>query len=70
MKTKDYVALCIAKNPVTQKCMDKINQLGEILLNQKTPIRVLHRRPIAIRKKGVHKIEAKLIPGICNYIFL
>lgn len=62
-KSKEYNALCITKTPVTQQHLDKLNSLGEITIRQKTPIRVLHRRPLAIRERKIHKITAKAVPN-------
>lgn len=69
-KTKEYNALCIAKNTITQEQIAKLNDLSEVTLMQKTPIRVLHRRPLAVREKNIYKIKAKKIPGKTkiNYI--
>ncbi|KAF5300240.1 hypothetical protein FQR65_LT09194 [Abscondita terminalis] len=66
LKTKDYVALCLTKDPVTQEQIDKINNCGEIVLDQKTPIRVLHRRPLAVRKKPIYQMRASLVPNKDN----
>lgn len=62
-KTKEYNALCIAKTAITQKEIDTLNGINEIVLMQKTPIRVLHRRPLAVREKKIYKITAKTVPG-------
>lgn len=66
LKTKDYLALCITKDVVTQEQINKINSFGEVVLNQKTPIRVLHRRPVAVRKKKVYQMRATLVPNNDN----
>ncbi|KAF2880018.1 hypothetical protein ILUMI_26139 [Ignelater luminosus] len=70
MKSKDYVALCITKQPVTQEQMDKIDNAGSLVLKQKTPIRVLHRRPLAVRDKKIEEMKAHLIPGKDNMFIL
>jgi len=38
-----------------------INGLGRAVLKQKTPIRVLHRRTLAVRDKVIHSIVAEFI---------
>lgn len=68
MKTKDYIALCLAKYPVTQEQLDKINNVGSLVIEQKTPIRVLHRRPLAIRNKRIDEMKANLVPGMYVYV--
>lgn len=65
-KTKNYTALCVATDEVTEEIINKINQVGSVDITQKTPIRVLHRRPLAERNKKIHSMEAKLIPGNIN----
>ncbi|KAB0795544.1 hypothetical protein PPYR_07543 [Photinus pyralis] len=62
LKTKEYIALCLTKDTITQEQIDKINNYGKITLEQKTPVRVLHRRPLAVRKKNVLRMEARLVP--------
>lgn len=63
-KTKDYNALCLCKDPVTQEQIDKINNHGKVDILQKTPIRVLHRRPLAVRTRTIHEMKAKLVEGM------
>lgn len=63
-KSKDYEALCVCKVPVTQDMMDLINKTAPVQLKQKTPIRVLHRRPLAVRDRTIHSMRAELIPGM------
>ncbi|XP_065155524.1 tRNA pseudouridine synthase Pus10 [Atheta coriaria] len=59
-KTKNYVALCVTKQKVTQEMLDKINDYGEVEIQQKTPIRVLHRRPLAVRPRMILSMKATL----------
>lgn len=68
-KTKEYNALCISKTEITQEQMEKLNDIREITLMQKTPIRVLHRRPLAVRERKICKIKAKKVTGK-KYFFL
>ena len=42
--------------------MCKLSQVNEIELFQKTPIRVLHRRPFAIRTRKVHSLNVERLP--------
>lgn len=57
-KTKAYCALCIARDGYDPKVLDRLSGLTELTLNQKTPIRVLHRRCLATRQKMIHKMIA------------
>ncbi|XP_074662559.1 tRNA pseudouridine synthase Pus10-like isoform X2 [Tubulanus polymorphus] len=61
-KTKSYSALCWVKDAVTQPTLDnKINGITDLVLNQKTPIRVLHRRPLAVRERTIHSMSAEYL---------
>lgn len=64
-KKKSYTALCIveSKNEI-DVLVNKINEMGKekIIIIQKTPIRVAHRRPILPRKKCIYQMIAKKLP--------
>lgn len=62
-KTKEYNAICVSKTEITQEQIDELNGLEEVVLLQKTPIRVLHRRPLAVREKKIYKIRAQKVAG-------
>lgn len=67
-KRKHYRALVwIAQENFTEKDVDEINKkfeaLGEIVIQQKTPIRVLHRRTNMTRTRSVYYIRAKYEGG-------
>ncbi|KAJ1667138.1 hypothetical protein EV178_001631 [Coemansia sp. RSA 1646] len=64
-KTKHYCALVWVSEQLSQEKIDDINSLGqsEILLQQKTPIRVLHRRAPLIRPKKLLSLEISHIEG-------
>ncbi|KAL4238436.1 putative tRNA pseudouridine synthase Pus10 [Mactra antiquata] len=55
-KVKKYRALCWCKEPVTDEQLHKLSSLKELTILQKTPIRVLHRRPLATRDRIIHNI--------------
>ena len=42
-KRKQYTALCICSRPLTEEDFRKISQISNLKIDQKTPIRVLHR---------------------------
>lgn len=56
-KTKQYRALCCCSRVLTKEDIDKIEGLGGLDIDQKTPIRVLHRRTISSRRRRIHKIK-------------
>lgn len=62
MKTKEYHALCkVLDHDAREKCADKLKVLSgmfPVTLQQATPVRVLHRRPVAVRERIVHWLEA------------
>lgn len=61
-KTKNYRAFCICKpNENTVDLINKLNDVKNMEIVQKTPIRVLHRRPLASRIRMIHSIRAQLI---------
>nr|XP_022903062.1 putative tRNA pseudouridine synthase Pus10 [Onthophagus taurus] len=71
LKTKDYQALCRTKNDITQEQIDKMNETGlnPFVIKQQTPIRVLHRRPLAVRERTIHKMDTKKVEG-SPYLFI
>lgn len=63
-KKKIYLAIVmVPPHKNLENNLEKLNQLQNmpIILDQKTPIRVLQRRPNLIRTKNIYKIHGKLI---------
>ncbi|XP_015922078.1 tRNA pseudouridine synthase Pus10 [Parasteatoda tepidariorum] len=60
-KRKTYSALCVVKKTLKQEDVDHLEGLEDVKLNQKTPIRVLHRRTLSIRERLIHSIKGKII---------
>lgn len=52
-KNKTYEAYCVAWN-VDMERLAALDEEAPLTLQQKTPMRVLHRRPIATRPRTVH----------------
>ncbi|KAK2161855.1 hypothetical protein LSH36_108g01106 [Paralvinella palmiformis] len=70
-KVKRYSAMCWANKVLSQELLDsRLNHLENLIIQQKTPIRVLHRRALAIRERAIHKISAKLKDDHHFVIFL
>ncbi|CAL4123594.1 unnamed protein product, partial [Meganyctiphanes norvegica] len=65
-KTKSYSALCFIREGYSESQIETLNKQDEIVLQQKTPLRVLHRRPLAIRPRTVFKMSAQ---PINNFFF-
>jgi tRNA pseudouridine synthase 10 len=62
-KRKTYMALCIAPSRpfVSIKDLEKLSEMKNLELQQKTPIRMLHRRPNSIRSQTVYEMNAEPI---------
>ncbi|PNF36173.1 putative tRNA pseudouridine synthase Pus10 [Cryptotermes secundus] len=60
-KTKRYMALCICSDPIESRSLAELSNIKDLTLSQKTPIRVLHRRPLATRSRIVHSMKAWLL---------
>lgn len=57
-KTKAYCALCLASQGYSSDVLDEVSKMREVKVNQKTPLRVLHRRNLATRQRLIHTISA------------
>jgi len=60
-KIKRYMALCISSDPIEVQSLEQLSNIKDLTLSQKTPVRVLHRRPLATRPKIVHSMKAWLL---------
>ena len=57
-KTKTYTALCITPQPIKLEVLRaKLESIKDLELEQQTPIRVLHRRPNATRRRTVYYMK-------------
>lgn len=66
-KKKIYRALCIVKEPVTVEIMQRLNVPDGFTIDQLTPLRVLHRRPLLKRPRRVYSVNAYVNKGNFNY---
>ncbi|RZF34963.1 hypothetical protein LSTR_LSTR010055 [Laodelphax striatellus] len=60
-KTKEYCALCIVHGPLPAN-LAALNSLAPVTLSQRTPVRVLHRRPVALRPRTIHRMTVQPVP--------
>ena len=60
-KRKEYRALVWAPEKLTQESLDTLSAMEDLVVHQKTPIRVLHRRALATRDRTIHKMSAELV---------
>lgn len=63
-KTKTYSALCWSKEPLSQEQLQKLQEVKDLVIYQKTPIRVLHRRPLATRERVVYSMSAEKVDDL------
>ncbi|CAH7003915.1 Pus10 [Phodopus roborovskii] len=56
-KTKTYSALIWTNKAIQKKDIGFLNDLKDLKIDQKTPLRVLHRRPLAVRTRAIHSME-------------
>lgn len=57
-KRKFYRALCVLEAPVTVDVLKALNIDEPFVIDQWTPLRVLHRRPLLSRPRTVHSVKA------------
>ncbi|KAK3714385.1 hypothetical protein QZH41_020614 [Actinostola sp. cb2023] len=60
-KTKTYSCQIWTEKEITKEDLLPLNDIKDLTLKQKTPLRVLHRRPVAIREKVVHNMSSEWI---------
>ena len=66
-KTKVYTALCTlprSRGYTLESIRERLEELKDVELDQKTPIRVLHRRPNAVRKRSVYWMRVQSCGGL------
>ncbi|ALC38537.1 CG3709 [Drosophila busckii] len=62
-KRKYYRALCVLDEPVTLDILQKLQIAESFDIHQKTPIRVLHRRPLHTRPRTIYSVKARVQRG-------
>lgn len=58
-KTKTYRALVWTQKPIQKEDISFLNDIKELTLDQKTPLRVLHRRALAVRPRVIHSMSSE-----------
>jgi len=61
--TKTYVCICWSAKALTSDDVASLCSHRNLEVQQKTPLRVLHRRAPAVRPKTVHWMETELVNG-------
>ncbi|XP_064915430.1 tRNA pseudouridine synthase Pus10 isoform X1 [Columba livia] len=60
-KTKTYSALIWTDKAIQKEDIAFLDDIKELKLDQKTPLRVLHRRPLAVRCRIIHTMKSQYI---------
>lgn len=60
-KKKHYSALIWTPEDVTPEAIAFLNEIKSLEIAQKTPIRVLHRRSLAVRKRMIYQLKAEFV---------
>uniref|UniRef100_A0A665TNH3 tRNA pseudouridine(55) synthase n=1 Tax=Echeneis naucrates TaxID=173247 RepID=A0A665TNH3_ECHNA len=60
-KTKSYTALIWTQKPIRSEDITFIDDIKELTLDQKTPLRVLHRRALAVRQRVIHSMNTRFL---------
>lgn len=60
-KTKTYSALVWTDKAIQKEDIAFLDDIKELKLDQKTPLRVLHRRPLAVRCRIIHTMKSEYI---------
>ncbi|XP_078592635.1 tRNA pseudouridine synthase Pus10-like isoform X2 [Branchiostoma floridae x Branchiostoma japonicum] len=60
-KTKSYSALVRVEKPIQPDDLKFLEEIKDLTLAQKTPIRVIHRRPLASRDRVIHNMSGEYI---------
>uniref|UniRef100_A0A8D2L3T1 tRNA pseudouridine synthase Pus10 n=1 Tax=Varanus komodoensis TaxID=61221 RepID=A0A8D2L3T1_VARKO len=60
-KTKTYSALIWTEKVIRNEDLSPLDNMKELKIDQKTPLRVLHRRPLAVRARIIHTMRSEYI---------
>ncbi|XP_029992041.1 tRNA pseudouridine synthase Pus10 [Sphaeramia orbicularis] len=60
-KTKSYTALIWTQKPICSEDITFIDGIKDLTLEQKTPLRVLHRRVLAVRPRVIHSMTTRFL---------
>ncbi|XP_072239728.1 tRNA pseudouridine synthase Pus10 [Leuresthes tenuis] len=69
-KTKSYTALVWTQKPIERDDITFIDNVKDLTLDQKTPLRVLHRRALAIRQRVIHSMTTRFLDSHHFYLGL
>ncbi|XP_034093166.1 tRNA pseudouridine synthase Pus10-like [Gymnodraco acuticeps] len=67
-KTKSYTALIWTLKPIQSEDIAFMDDIKDLTLDQKTPLRVLHRRALAVRPRVVHSMKTRFLDSHHFYL--
>ena len=70
LKVKMYCCMVTTNKELSKEKIEELNSLQDISINQKTPLRVLHRRTLMNREKKVYKVAVKKVNAFCYVVFV
>ena len=60
-KKKTYSALVYCRSPITEEKIKFLDDICDLKIAQRTPIRVLHRRSLAVRERTIYSLKTTFI---------
>ncbi|XP_078413028.1 tRNA pseudouridine synthase Pus10 isoform X2 [Cetorhinus maximus] len=69
-KTKSYSALIWTEKAIGKNDINFLEELKDLKLDQRTPLRVLHRRPLAVRTRVIHSMRVEFIDQHHFHLYL
>ncbi|KAM3624573.1 uncharacterized protein V6R79_025059 [Siganus canaliculatus] len=69
-KTKSYTALIWTQKEIQSEDITFIDDIKDLTLEQKTPLRVLHRRALAVRQRVIHSMNTRFLDSHHFYLGL
>ena len=69
-KIKAYCCVTITTKEISDEKIKEIEAMTDILLKQKTPLRVLHRRTSMVRDKTIHRLRIRKINTFTYIVFV
>ncbi|XP_011610933.1 tRNA pseudouridine synthase Pus10 isoform X2 [Takifugu rubripes] len=69
-KTKSYTALVWTHKAIQREDLSFMDDIKDLTLNQKTPLRVLHRRALAVRQRVIHSMSTRFVDAHHFYLGL
>uniref|UniRef100_A0A8C5HLC3 tRNA pseudouridine(55) synthase n=1 Tax=Gouania willdenowi TaxID=441366 RepID=A0A8C5HLC3_GOUWI len=69
-KSKSYTALVWTHKSIQEEDLAFIHNIKDLVVDQKTPLRVLHRRALAVRPRVIHSMSTRFLDSHHFYLEL